>query len=541
MTAKTLLAYVNSDENLLTKLEEALAPLQWKNLILVYDCEINSDSRAKKLLETADIVLLLISSQFLSSDYCYSQEMLNIIEMHKKGKLQVIPVILRPAYWGKTVFSMLQAVPVGGKAITLREDETLAFREVVTAVEKIATEMSKDVAREPTFLVVSHAHLDLLKQGIMLWNQWREDHSEIQPNLQEANLSGTNLKGANLRGANLSGAELNRADLNQADLRFANLSGALLRDSDLSNTNLSFADLSKADLSFAILRGTDLRGANLVFADLKGVNTKDVKLSDADLSNTHLGDANLLGADLVGANLRGANLRGANLTKANLSLTNLTETDLNEALLSITVFGSIDLRQVKGLENVVHKDPSIIDIQTLIKSEGQIPEVFLRGVGIPESFLEYVRSLSSTPIQYFTCFISYSAQDETFARRLHADLQSQGVRCWFAPQDLKVGDYFSKRIDEAIRVNDKLLLILSQHSLESNWIENEVEASLEREQSRGSQVLLPIRLDDAVMQTSRVWAATLRRTRHIGDFTRWKQNDFYQQGLERLLRDLKHT
>jgi TIR domain len=85
--------------------------------------------------------------------------------------------------------------------------------------------------------------------------------------------------------------------------------------------------------------------------------------------------------------------------------------------------------------------------------------------------------------------------DRCPTRRLSADLQSQGVRCWFAPQDLKVGDYISKRIDEAIRVYDKLLLILSQHSLESSWIEHEVEAVLEREQSRGSQVLFPIRLD----------------------------------------------
>src|SRR5216110_2972599 len=223
MAVNTLLAYVNSDENLLTKLEEALAPLQWKDLIAVYDCEINSNSRAKELLEAADIILLLVSSQFLSSDYCYSPEMLKTIELHEQGKVHVLPIILRPAYWGKTAFSKLQVVPTEGKAITLWEDENLAFREVLSTVETIATEMSKDASRTPIQKVIPHAHLDILRQGTMHWNQWRDDHYEIQPNLQGANLSSIDLNGTNLRNANLSDADLNRATLHQADLQFANL------------------------------------------------------------------------------------------------------------------------------------------------------------------------------------------------------------------------------------------------------------------------------------------------------------------------------
>jgi hypothetical protein len=52
-------------------------------------------------------------------------------------------------------------------------------------------------------------------------------------------------------------------------------------------------------------------------------------------------------------------------------------------------------------------------------------------------------------------------------------------------------------------------------------------------------VLYPVRLDDAMMQTDQAWAAGIRRTRHIGDFTRWKDHDAYQQAFQRLLRDLK--
>jgi transcriptional regulator with XRE-family HTH domain len=140
---------------------------------------------------------------------------------------------------------------------------------------------------------------------------------------------------------------------------------------------------------------------------------------------------------------------------------------------------------------------------------------------------------------YYSCFISYSSKDEAFAQRLHADLQDNGVRCWFAPEDMKIGDKIRPTIDQSIRVHDKLLLILSEHSLHSLWVESEVEKAFEEERKRNQTVLFPVRLDGAVMETDLAWAAEIRRTRHIGDFSRWKDHDAYQQAFERLLRDLK--
>ncbi len=141
------------------------------------------------------------------------------------------------------------------------------------------------------------------------------------------------------------------------------------------------------------------------------------------------------------------------------------------------------------------------------------------GAGVPEDFIRYMKSLAGNPIEFYSCFISYSSQDDDFARRLHADLQQNKVRCWFAPEDLKIGEKFRTRIAESIRVYDKLMVILTEHSLASPWVEEEVEAALEKERKqRGKLVLFPIRLDDAVMNTDQAWAASLRRTRHIGDF-----------------------
>ena len=107
-----------------------------------------------------------------------------------------------------------------------------------------------------------------------------------------------------------------------------------------------------------------------------------------------------------------------------------------------TSFGDNALTTVKRLETVQHYGPSTIGLDTIYKFKGSITEVFLRGAGVPENFIVYMRSLVGKPIDFYSCFISYSSQDDDFAQRLHADLQHQGVRCWFAPEDLKIGDKF---------------------------------------------------------------------------------------------------
>lgn len=98
--------------------------------------------------------------------------------------------------------------------------------------------------------MANQEHLDLLKQGIDIWNTWRTQHREIQPDLS---------------GANLISADLSYADLHSADLISANLSSA-----NLSSANLFRADLRGAKLSSASLSGADLRGANLSTANLTG-------------------------------------------------------------------------------------------------------------------------------------------------------------------------------------------------------------------------------------------------------------------------------
>lgn len=360
--------------------------------------------------------------------------------------------------------------------------------------------------------MANEEHLAILNRGVDAWNEWRKASPEVVPDLENASLSRMNLQKVNLSWARLRLTELRNASLEEASLSSANLIG----------TKLSEANLSHADLSWAYVGQADLSGA--------------------DLSHAKLYAANLVGVDLSGANLRGANLRATKLTRSNLSGANVST-----ASVGANALAGVDLSTVVDLEEVRHIGPTSLGIDTIYLSQGKIPEVFLRGAGVPEPFIVQTKALigAMEPIQFYSCFISYSTKNSEFAERLHADLQIKNVRCWFAPDNLKTGDEIRPSIDEAIRIYDKLLIVLSGDPVRSPWVRKEVETAFAKEMRVETQlkerrtVLFPIRLDDAVMETEEAWAADIRRTRHIGDFTGWKDHDNYKTAFERLLRDLE--
>ncbi|TLU83524.1 MAG: toll/interleukin-1 receptor domain-containing protein [Chlorobium sp.] len=288
--------------------------------------------------------------------------------------------------------------------------------------------------------------------------------------------------------------------------------------------DLSRADLNRANLQQANLKGADLQEVNLRGAFLEGANLKEGNLRGADFRQAYIQEANL-----EGANLKEANFRGAFLHEANFSNT----------IAGYTAFIEVDLSTVKGLETVIHVLPSSIGIDTLYESKGDIPKVFLFGCGVPDQMIEYARSLTESPIRFYSCFISYSYLDEEFAKHLWEGLQANCVRCWYAPHDMKINDKILPVIDDMIRVHDKLLLILSKHSVHSDWVEHEVKQALVIEKERKESILFPVRLDEAVMDSDADWVANIKKKRHIGNFTRWKDHDAYSASFEQLLLDLE--
>jgi uncharacterized protein YjbI with pentapeptide repeats len=339
-------------------------------------------------------------------------------------------------------------------------------------------------------------HVEILKQGVKAWNNWRKANPTVIPDL-----SGHRIESGDL-GSIIS------LKINATGTGFDYLEAII---PDFNNVNLSNTQLQHVRFS----------GSNLRWANFSG--------------------ARLFGVDFVNTDLRYTTFRSAYLSSANFFGAKFDGVDFAGTALEYASFGGNDLSEVKGLETIRHHDRSSIDIETIYKSRGRVPVAFLRGCGLPEPFIVQIPALIAAlePIQFYSCFISYSSKDQDFANRLHADLQNKGVRCWFAPEDLKIGDRIRDRIDESIRLRDKLLLILSENSIVSDWVEHEVESALEEERQKGRTILFPIRLDDAAMDSSKAWAALVRRTRHVGDFTRWQDHNSYQKAFDRLLRDLK--
>jgi uncharacterized protein YjbI with pentapeptide repeats len=228
--------------------------------------------------------------------------------------------------------------------------------------------------------MANKAHLARLQQGVWAWNEWLDQHPQIRPNLTGADLRGT----------------------------------------DLSMMDLSAAYLSRADLSRADLAGAHLAGADLTEAHLRG----------AHLSRVERIRANLAEADLGGADLTEAHLAGVDLTRVDLTRGDLSGTDFPGAPSQSTVFGNVDLSTVRGLDTLEPCGPSTIGIDTLERSHGNLPEVFLWGAGVPEDFLTSIRSLVRRAFEFYACVISYNHTDQPFARRLHDPWQGRGIRGW---------------------------------------------------------------------------------------------------------------
>jgi hypothetical protein len=372
-------------------------------------------------------------------------------------------------------------------------------------------------------------HLEVLKKGVAAWNKWRDDNPGEEPDLAGANLGKADLKQANFR----------ETDLRWADLNRTNLSGAYLNRADLRRANLSQAIFKKANLSEANLSETYLSGADFSEADLKKAFFIRSDLANVDLSKSDCQRADFRWAYLIKARFNGANLSGANLIEANLTKAELKQTNLSETFVAWSCFGDNDLSQTIGLDVVKHFGPSTIGIDTIYRSKGNIPEEFLRGAGVPEHFISYTSYLNEKAFARHSCFISFSGNDRDFIEKIGDDLQREGIRCWYAPEEMKMGDAIRRQVDQLIRIQDKLLVVLSKFSVESPWIQKEVEAALQEELIRKRAILFPVRLDNGRVDAEKDWLVNLQKTHQIYDFSTWENWEAYFTQFSRLLGDLK--
>jgi hypothetical protein len=232
-----------------------------------------------------------------------------------------------------------------------------------------------------------------------------------------------------------------------------------------------YGELQQIDLSGVDLTGVVFKAVNLERANFTNANLSLATFEGAGLHCAKLRDANLFRAEFHGSDLVETDFAGAKLQFASFESCGMTATNLGGAHSNRTRFSDLNLSETKGLDTISFAGLCLIDVETLIRSLGELPQHFLLGCGVPESLIAYLPSLigSMSPIQFYSCFISYSAKDQKFAERLHADLQAKGVRTWFAPEDLPIGAKIRSELDSSIHIHEKLLLVLSEHSVSSDW------------------------------------------------------------------------
>ena len=135
-------SYAHEDEVLRNNLNSHLALLRQQGIIREWhDREILGGSlweeEINDHLNTARIILLLISPSFLASEYCYSREMQRAMERHVAGLARVLPIILRPCDWETAPFGKLQALPKEGKPVTTWSNRDLAFADIAKGLRKV--------------------------------------------------------------------------------------------------------------------------------------------------------------------------------------------------------------------------------------------------------------------------------------------------------------------------------------------------------------------------------------------------------------------
>lgn len=376
-------------------------------------------------------------------------------------------------------------------------------------------------------------------------------------NLHKANLIGANLRGAVLRGANLRGADLRNAklmrtdmgmadvgmadfgcaDLNGADFRGANLKGANFNGALLDGANLRNADLNGGDLRTAKLVRVDLSRADLRLTNLSNVDLRGSDLRGASLSGANLSGASLMSASLHEADLRNADLTGVNLCGANLTDTRLRDSDVTGAAAGGTVFADLDLQQVRGLETLRHMSPSTVGTDTLSRSLGRIPEAFLRGCGLSASEIlaarRYDPSQSKEPRRRL--LISHSQQDDAFVEELRRFFTERGIYSWVGAHETK-GTLRERQSKLAIQHDVTLLLVLSQHSVQSDWAEHEVRVARKLEKDLGEAVLCLISLDDA--WKTPLWQGKILEqapSEQILSFADWRDGASMRRQFEKLI------
>lgn len=293
-----------------------------------------------------------------------------------------------------------------------------------------------------------------------------------------------------------------------------------------------------------------------------------------DLSNLQLINMDLSGYDFFKANFRNSCLFGSDLSNCNFKKSSFVNSDLTSCLLNgskfiesiilgcnflyttlkETVFLDSLIKDVKNIDKCIHKGRSYIDGKSF-KLSRNLPESFLIGCGLadweyevykiydPEITLSESQKTNNSIYdlkklqseKFYSCFISYSSNDEEFASKVYTDISRKGAKCWFAPKNMVFGSDIYDSVDLAIESYEKIILILSTSSSQSVWVEDEVKKGFAKEKTINKKIIIPILLTPKSDLVMNPWVKKIIDNRHFIDFKNWHDDNTYLQCLETLI------
>ncbi|MBM11011.1 MAG: hypothetical protein FI717_06275 [SAR202 cluster bacterium] len=400
-------------------------------------------------------------------------------------------------------------------------------------------------------------HVQLVKRGRDHVARWREAHPDENLDLNAAYMSYVRAPQVNI-----SGADVRDSDLMGAVLQRANLSGCYLNPCHLYHANLREADLSRARLNGANLRGADLRGADLSGSDLDRAVLSEANLTGAKLVNANLSRVSLAGANLTDADLTGASFAGASLVRADMTnaicndsdffqtqfwSVNLTNTDMTNSLMGYSLFQDCDLSSAVGLDQVRHDAPSTVGLDALFRSNGHIPEDFLKGIGLPDAVKGFLAAAESDTTSLRECFISCIDEDQEAAKVLRDDLEERGVRCWVFSQEVRGNALVDRHsasdqeeVERWVRDYDKMVVLGSAASLEAETVLNDITSAKQKQLDSETWSLFLGATDDTLTEPKARYARNLSTEHVVFDLTGQQgDRDAYLKEVDRLAEALK--
>ena len=354
-----------------------------------------------------------------------------------------------------------------------------------------------------------------------------------QTNFDQIDLSGQNLDGIEINGYNLM-------------MRGANFEGASLRNAKISQLQISYSNFQRANLEGATFESCIMVSSDFYMANCRGSRFFGGYLDCSCFVFTDLSHSLFFGCDWSEVLLGFTDIRGCVLGDIN-NIQDCTIASIpQEKISSIEPFKIVDLDHLT-IERTAEYQRILSRKGVELSSTPQMYCDFFKKVGLSDTFVNaYLELVSQIADDLQSVFISYSFSDQKFADKLFDALRSRGVKVWYAPKNMKSGKKIHEQIHSAIQSHDRMLLVLSQDSMNSSWVSTEIAKAYSREAEDGQRILFPVSLGQFDNLSN--WElfdadhgldlARYIRQYYIPDFSDWESKDSFQELVTKLIDDL---